>query len=194
MEFECGGPVVAVREGRVLEGKFQVMNSSETFTLVLSKKDIMYPEAFGNEIYANMDPAYIDQHGEIARLLEYEDTEECVYKGDRGNILYFTTKSCSCDKTCDDLKYLISIITHGPLSGIMSTACKTIVWIRKMTDTALDYVLIQDDAFQNIVKLARPCDIPQYIEDYVRKAYGHTSGFQAGIIRNGVFERLLNIM
>ena len=188
MQFACGGPVVAVREGRVMAGKVQVMNSSETFTLVLSKKDIMYPEAFGNEIYANMDPAYIDQHGEIARLLEYEDTEECVYKGDRGNILYFTTKSSFCDKPCDDMKYLLSSVTHGPLSGIMSTACKTIVWIRKMTDTALDYVLIQDEAFCSAVNLARHALIPQYIADYVGKAQGGTGYFRPGIIRNGVYD------
>lgn len=194
MEFKCGGPVVAVREGRVLAGKLQVIGSNETFTLVLSKKDITYPEAFGDETYTNMDPAYLDQHAEIARLLEYEDTEECVYKGDRGNILYFTTKSFACDKPCDDLKYLINIITNGPLSAIMLNACRTIVWIRKMTDSALDYVLIQDNAFQNVVKLALPSHIPQYIEDYVRKAYGRASGFQAGIIRDGVFDSLLNIM
>lgn len=194
MQFACGGPVVAVREGRVMAGKVQVMNSSETFTLVLSKKDITFSEAFGNEAYANLDPAYLEQHGEIARLLEYDDTEECVYKGDRGNILYFTTKSSFCDKPSDDMKYLLSSVTHGPLSGILSTACRTIVWMKKRTDAALDYVLIQDDAFQNIVYLARPRDVPQYIEDYVRKAYGRTQGFQAGIIRGGVFQSLLDIM
>ncbi|MBR3910034.1 MAG: hypothetical protein IKJ54_01905 [Anaerotignum sp.] len=66
--------------------------------------------------------------------------------------------------------------------------------MKKRRNAALDYVLIQDDAFQNIVYLARPRDVPQYIEDYVRKAYGRTQGFQAGIIRGGVFQSLLDIM
>ena len=190
MQFACGGPVVAVREGRVIAGKVQVMNSNEMFTLVLSKKDITFSEAFGNEAYANLDPAYLEQHGEIARLLEYDDTEECVYKGDRGNILYFTASSNSFEKPCEDLDYLIGFVTHGPLSETLANSCNTIIWVCKGTETVMEYVLILDEAFCSSVNLAQHEVIPQLIGDYVRNAHGGNGCFMRGVIRNGVYDDL----
>ena len=178
MEFECGNRLVAIREGRVMDGKIYVMGSSETFYLAVAKKDIVFPEMLGNDKYIGVDSSFSDDMEEIMRVFEYEDVEECVYKGDRGNILYFTTSSCSFEEPCDDLDYLISIVTQGSFFGTMANACNTIVWVSKVTGTTFDYVLIQDEAFCSTVNLARHALIPKYIEDYVRNAQGGDRIFQ----------------
>lgn len=188
MEFECGSRLVAIREGRVFDGKIYIMGSSETFYLAVAKKDIVFPEMLGNDKYIGVDASFSDDMEEIMRVFEYEDTEEYVYKGDRGNILYFTANSPYFEKPCDDLDYLISYVTQGPLAGIMADACNTIVWVDQMIGTVINYVLIQDEAFCSAVNLARHALIPQYIADYVGKAQGGTGYFKPGIIRNGVYD------
>lgn len=191
MEFECGNRLVAIRDGRVMDGKIYVRGSSETFYLAVAKKDIVFPEMLGNDKYIGADSSFYDNMDdveEIMRIFEYADVEESVYKGDRGNILYFTASSCTYDEPCQDIDYLISIVTQGPLSGTVANSCNTIVWAKMGVETPLDYVLIQDEAFCSTVNLARHELIPKYIEDYVRNAQGGTGYFKPGIIRNGVYD------
>ena len=188
MEFECGSRLVAVREGRVMEGKIYVRGSSETFYLAVSKKDIIFPEMLGNDKY--IDSSFSEDMEEITRVFEYYDVDECVYKGDRGNILYFTASSNSFEEPCEDLDYLIGFVTHGPLSETLANSCNTIIWVCKGTDTVMDYVLILDEAFCSSVNLAQHEVIPQLIGDYVRNAHGGNGCFMRGVIRNGVYDDL----
>ena len=58
MIIENENRLTAVREGRVLDGKIQIEGSSETFTLVLSRKTMVLPEIMGPDAYGEIEPAH----------------------------------------------------------------------------------------------------------------------------------------
>ena len=70
MEFVNGNRLVAVREGRVMEGKIRMEGSAETFTLVLSRKEVIFPTIMGEDAYGKIDPAHADDE-------EYERARHC---------------------------------------------------------------------------------------------------------------------
>lgn len=113
MVIENESRLTAVREGRVLDGKIQIEGSSETFTLVLSNKEVVIPEIMGPDAYGEIDPIHVSDR-EYGKVRFYNDTEECLYKGDRGNILYFSARSTSCNTPCGDMNELIRFVLYGP--------------------------------------------------------------------------------
>ncbi len=190
MEFECGSRLVAVREGRVLEGKVRMEGSGETFTLVLSGKEIVFPEIMGADAYGEIDPAHTSDI-EYGKVRYYMDTEECVYKGDRGNIIYLSARSTSCNTPCRDMNDLLWLATDGTLASVLKDASHTIVWVNDVANCVHDYVIIQDEEFYSKVKSVYAPELRWHIQNYVTKAYGgFPSGYEAGIIRDGVFESL----
>ena len=190
MEFVNGNRLVAVREGRVMEGKIQIEGSSETFTLVLSNKEVVIPEIMGPDAYGEIDPIHVSDR-EYGKVRFYNDTEECLYKGDRGNILYFSARSTSCNTPCGDMNELIRFVLYGSLSEELKDASHRVVWVSDVANCTRDYVMIQDEAFYSKVKSLYAPEVRWHIYNYVTDAYGDFPiGFGAGIIRDGVFESL----
>ena len=190
MIIENENRLTAVREGRVLDGKIQIEGSSETFTLVLSRKTMVLPEIIGPDAYGEIEPAHAADR-EYGKVRFYFDTEECLYKGDRGNIIYMSARSLSCNTPCCDMNDLIRFVLYGPLSEELKDASHQIVWVMEETDCARDYVIIQDEAFYSKVKSLFAPEIQWYVQQYVTDACGGVPmGIGAGIIRDGVFESL----
>ena len=190
MVIENESRLTAVREGRVLDGKIQIEGSSETFTLVLSNKEVVIPEIMGPDAYGEIDPIHVSDR-EYGKVRFYNDTEECLYKGDRGNILYFSARSTSCNTPCGDMNELIRFAVYGPLSEELKDASHRVVWVSDVANCTRDYVMIQDEAFYSKVKSLYAPEVRWHIHNYVTYAYGDFPiGFGAGIIRDGVFESL----
>ncbi|MBQ4592505.1 MAG: hypothetical protein IJB20_10765 [Clostridia bacterium] len=190
MVIENESRLTAVREGRVLDGKIQIEGSSETFTLVLSNKEVVVPEIMGPDAYGEIDPIHVSDR-EYGKVQFYNDTEECLYKGDRGNILYFSARSTSCNTPCGDMNELIHFVLYGSLSEELKDASHRVVWVSDVANCTRDYVMIQDEAFYSKVKSLYAPEVCWYIHNYVKDAYGDFPiGFGAGIIRDGVFESL----
>lgn len=143
MAIENGSRLTAVREGRVLDGEIQIEGSSENFTLVLSNKEVVIPEIMGPDAYGEIDPIHVSdrEHGKVRF---YNDTEECLYKGDRENILYFSARSTSCNTPCGDVNELIRFVLYGPLSEKLKDASHRVVWVSDVANCTRDYVMIQD--------------------------------------------------
>ena len=190
MIIENENRLTAVREGRVLDGKIQMKGSSEIFTLVLSRKTMVLPEIMGPDAYGEIEPAHAADR-EYGKVRFYFDTEECLYKGDRGNILYFSARSTSCNTPCGDMNELIRFVLYGLLSEELKDASHRVVWVSDVANCTRDYVMIQDEAFYSKVKSLYAPEVRWHIHNYVTDAYGDFPiGFGAGIIRDGVFESL----
>ena len=190
MEFVNGNRLVAVREGRVMEGKIRMEGSAEIFTLVLSRKEVIFPTIMGEDAYGKIDPAHADDE-EYGRARYYKDTEDNVYKGDRGNILCFSSVSVCCTDPGLDPQEPMKYVAGGTLAAELKEASRRIVWVRDVVGFTHDHVIIEDEKLYSEVSSVSSEDIPWYIQRYVEEVCEEQPiGFGAGRIRDGVFERL----